>query len=140
MAKRKRSTGSCAGGYEVGYGKPPKETQFRKGQSGNPKGRPKGSRNLFTRLSSALIEKVSITENGRRKTITKWDAACKQLANRSAAGDLAAARLVLSVLSQVESNDQAVGLMLTPEMDQALAKSLLARLTAVEDHREDEPK
>lgn len=50
MAKRKRSSGSRSGGYDVGYGKSPKETQFRKGQSGNPKRRPKRSRNLVTCL------------------------------------------------------------------------------------------
>jgi Family of unknown function (DUF5681)/Histidine kinase-, DNA gyrase B-, and HSP90-like ATPase len=54
----------------VGYGKPPRHTRFKKGQSGNLKGRPKGSQNLTTLLSEALNERVIVTENGGRRRIT----------------------------------------------------------------------
>jgi Family of unknown function (DUF5681) len=57
--------------YEVGYGRPPKASQFRKGQSGNPKGRPKGKRGVKTILRRILSEKVTIHENGRPLTMTK---------------------------------------------------------------------
>src|SRR5215469_5153687 len=53
--------------YEVGYGKPPRSSRFKKGQSGNPRGRPSGSKNLSTLLSEALNEPVIVTENGRRR-------------------------------------------------------------------------
>jgi hypothetical protein len=56
---------------DVGYGKPPRETRFRKGRSGNPRGRPRGSRNFASLLEEALAEPVVITENGRRKRATK---------------------------------------------------------------------
>jgi hypothetical protein len=54
--------------------KPPKHTQFKKGQSGNPRGHPRGAKNLATVLGEVLDEKVTITENGRRRTITKAEA------------------------------------------------------------------
>jgi hypothetical protein len=52
--------------YEVGHGKPPRHTRFKKGQSGNPRGRPKGSKNLPTLLTEALNEPVVVAENGKR--------------------------------------------------------------------------
>src|SRR5437588_11273536 len=71
----------------VGYCRPPQHTQFRKGQSGNPKGRPKGSQALASIWLRAMNEKVTISENGQRRRITKQEAAIKQLANKAASGD-----------------------------------------------------
>lgn len=79
-----------------GYGKPPKGTQFRKGRSGNPKGRPRGSRNSTSLLDEALKERVIISENGRRRRITKLEAILKQLVNKAARGDHRATQLLLA--------------------------------------------
>ena len=57
--------------YDVGYRKPPKHGQFRKGRSGNPTGRKKGSHNLKTDLYDELFSKITISEGGRRRQITK---------------------------------------------------------------------
>ena len=65
MARSERS-----GSYEVGYKKPPKHTRFKKGQSGNPKGRPKGSRNFSTDVKATLSQSVRVTEGGKAKTIS----------------------------------------------------------------------
>ncbi len=93
MGKRKRGKGQGTGG--VGYGRPPRATQFKPGQSGNPKGRPKGSLNLETVLGRALAEKVVIVENGRRRRLSKLQIAVKQLVNKAAAGDPRATQLLL---------------------------------------------
>lgn len=61
-------------GYEVGYGKPPRHTRFRKGRSGNPRGRPRGAKNAGTILRDILYRKVTITEDGQRKRITAIEA------------------------------------------------------------------
>src|SRR5438128_8763465 len=70
--------------YEVGFGKPPKGTQFRKGESGNPKGRPKGKPNLATIINRTLQAKVIIKENGRRREVTKYEPGLIQLSNTAA--------------------------------------------------------
>ncbi len=72
-----------------------------KGQSGNPNGRPKGTLNRGTVLARALDERVVINENGRRRTVTKWEAATKQLANKAASGDLNAMRLASTLLETI---------------------------------------
>jgi hypothetical protein len=69
---------------QVGYCHPPESARFTKGQSGNPKGRPKGSLNVATVFIKTLREKVVINENGQRKTVTKLEAAIKQLVNKAA--------------------------------------------------------
>ena len=51
--------------YEVGYGKPPKHTRFRKGQSGNPKGRRKGVANFRTDVAEVLQTPVKMRQNGK---------------------------------------------------------------------------
>src|SRR5260370_31225451 len=70
--------------YEVGYRKPPGHTRFKKGQSGNPKGRPAGAKNLSTLLSEALNEPVVVTENGGQRQITKRAAIIKQPTHQAA--------------------------------------------------------
>ena len=89
--------------YQVGYGKPPRHTQFAKGQSGNPRGRPSGSKNLATLVSEALNEMVIVTEDGGRRKITKREAIFKQLVNRSAKADWRAIKILLDILREIES-------------------------------------
>lgn len=70
----------------TGYANPPKETQFKKGQSGNPKGRPKGDKNYLTLANRELSQKVSIMENGRHKTISKKEVFIKTAINKGIVG------------------------------------------------------
>lgn len=81
---------------KVGYCSPPKQSRFKKGQSGNPKGRPRSSHSLPALLEKALRETVVITEKGKRKTVRKAEALMKQLVNRACAGDVPASRLLLT--------------------------------------------
>jgi len=84
--------------YEVGYGKPPRHTRFKPGQSGNPRGRPSGSKNLRTLLSDALNESVVIADNGGRRRVSKREAIVTQLVNRSATADWRAVKILLEIL------------------------------------------
>src|SRR3954468_21576956 len=87
-ARRRPPMPSDRGGaYEVGYGRPPRRTRFEKGQSGNPRGRPPGAKSLKALLSEALDQSVTVTENGKRRKVTKREAIITQLVNRSATAD-----------------------------------------------------
>ena len=87
---------------KVGYCNPPEHTRFKKGQSGNPRGRPKGTLNIATVLERTLREKGIITENGKRKTITKLEAAIKQLTNKAASEELKALQLLAALVRSAE--------------------------------------
>jgi hypothetical protein len=92
------------GDHEVGYGKPPRYSQFTKGQSGNPRGRPAGAKNLKTLLNKALNELVIVTENGGRRKISKREAIVTQLVNRSAKADYKAIQILLGMLRDIEGH------------------------------------
>ena len=81
----------------VGYGKPPQHSRFKKGQSGNPRGRPKGSQSAARLARRILNEKIVIKENGQRRMITRREAMLKQLANKGIMGDLRSIREVLNL-------------------------------------------
>ncbi len=118
----------------VGYRSPPAATRFRKGVSGNPQGRPKGSLNVATVLTKALREKVTITEKGRRKTVTKLEAALKQLVNKAAAGDLRALRHLTALAHDAEAQENArdTELQGLGEMDQDVMQGILRRFQRTE--------
>ena len=82
--------------YPVGYGKPPQSTRFRKGISGNPRGRPKGAKNIGTILAQLGRKRVTITTNGRTRAVSMLEAMILQMMSRAAAGDLKAIRETLA--------------------------------------------
>lgn len=88
--------------YEVGYGKPPAARRFPKGQSGNPKGRRKGARNLKTDLLEELHERIAVSERGKRRTLTKQQALLKRLMQEALSGNHKASALLLQLSMQFE--------------------------------------
>jgi hypothetical protein len=114
--------------YEIGYGKPPKGTRFRAGVSGNPAGRPAGSCNAKTLAERVLNEEVVINENGRRKRVTKKEATFKQLANKSASGDLNATRLLLPIMSAIDDKADESPQVDLDEADQKVLQRVLRKL------------
>lgn len=87
--------------YKVGYGKPPRHTRFRKGRSGNPKGRPKHTRNLRSDLVEELRESILVREGNRERHISKQRAMLKSLTARAIKGDPRAANIILNMIMRV---------------------------------------
>jgi Family of unknown function (DUF5681) len=86
--------------YKVGYKKPPLHTRFQKGQSGNPRGRPRGSKNLSTLLTDALNEPVVVTEDGKRRKISKRELGIRQLVNKFAMAEAQATKILLGLMQE----------------------------------------
>jgi hypothetical protein len=87
--------------YKVGYGKPPKARQFKRGKSGNPKGRPKGSLNLATDLTAELGEHITVREDGRSRKVSKQRALIKSLMAKALQGDIRAMASLLALYARV---------------------------------------
>jgi Family of unknown function (DUF5681) len=92
--------GSCDEPAEkVGPGKPPRHTRFQPGQSGNPNGRPKGSKNFAAILQQQLRKKVTITVDGKPKRVTVQEVIARRLANDSMKGTTKAMELLIRLTS-----------------------------------------
>lgn len=103
MSKRK---GSKSPDYVVGYGRPPKATQFTPGKSGNPKGRPKGARSVGAVLHDVIQQKIAVTENGQTRRIPALEVMLRRLANDAMRNDPRALKLLLSLVDRyAESTD-----------------------------------
>jgi hypothetical protein len=119
------------GNSGVGYGIPPKATQFKSGQSGNPKGRPKGAKNLNTLLNRTINERLTITENGKRRTINKLEATVKQLVNKAASGDYKSGQLLLQLVQLVEGRSEADNVFAQPavaDTDYLVMNNIISRI------------
>lgn len=100
--------------YDVGYGKPPTKTRFRPGQSGNPKGKPKGAKNAKPSLSEERIKSlimeeayrtIPIVERGRRTSIPMMTAILRAVAMNAAKGNNRAAILFTTLVSKTEADN-----------------------------------
>jgi hypothetical protein len=83
------------GDYEVGYGKPPRTSQLKKGESGNPSGRPKKPTDSDSEWRRELASKMTVIEKGKRSTITKSAAYKRQTTNKAIQGNAQAIRVVM---------------------------------------------
>jgi hypothetical protein len=127
--------------YDVGYGRPPKENRFAKGRSGNPKGRPKGTKNFATTFHEVTQELIRVRENGKDKTMTKLEAAFRQLVSKAMSGDLKATKEILQwnrVFEDAAERDEVDSP--DAEKDAAAMRSLVKRVRTVQAGNEPEPR
>ena len=111
----------------IGYGKPPKHTRYTKGQSGNPGGRAKGSRNFKTVFEDVMESGVELSEKGRKREVRLVEALILQFAQCGLKGDWKA---IDSLLERYERylGDRAQPATNLPEEDDRMLDELLARL------------
>lgn len=138
MTKKKKAANDngmhAAGPGRVGYCNPPKHSQFKKGKSGNPKGRPKGSQNLGTLLKATFDHKLTTTVNGKLTKMPLIQALITKLVATALSGNHAAMKLAFNLYSgahPVVNDNQPLAagssFELTPEDLAAIAKSTLLK-------------
>jgi hypothetical protein len=120
----------------VGYGRPPKQTRFRQGESGNPKGRPRGTRNLKTELEQEMRQPILVREGNKQMRITKRHAVIKSQLAKAIRGDTRAAAWVFEIVGRLLDPDSADGAgtgRQLPVDDQAILADYAVRLAAGRD-------
>jgi hypothetical protein len=134
--------------YEIGYRKPPAGTRFTKGCSGNPKGRPKGSRSLETVFNEVIRERVSLTEGGRTRKVSKLEAILRQLLAKALTGDMRAIKELIALKQLFDTvADPSAGENPDNEKNHAVMQSFLERMrsmtaepTDIDQPKGDEPR
>lgn len=101
LDRRSRKT-SADKDYEVGYGRPPVKTQFQPGQCGNPRGRPKATRNVNSIIKDSVFKVREATIDGKKKRMTQFEIGIHQLMNKFMTGDAKASAQVLALLTKMQ--------------------------------------
>lgn len=122
MGKLPSDSGKGTGG--VGPGRPPVEHQFRKGVSGNPKGRPRKERDLAKLIEAELDREINVTEGGNQRKITKREALATGMVNDALQGNDKARAMLIKLKSQSGASDSDA-----VEIDEAQVLSYLRRQT-----------
>ncbi|MGE3992041.1 DUF5681 domain-containing protein [Pseudorhodoplanes sp.] len=93
--------------YSVGRGKPPKHTQFKKGDGRKRPGRPKGSKNIATLVLEAAHAQVDAIIDGKKRKISKKQSAAIRLANAGAMGDPKLLLKFIDLIGEIEARAEA---------------------------------
>jgi len=99
---------------KVGYGRPPKDTQFKKGNAANPRGRAKGLKNYATQFIEAVNETVPLTLEGRSVRVTKLQATILALVDKGTKGDPKAMVEVLDRVAELEARAEEAAMARVP--------------------------
>jgi len=116
--------------YDVGYKKPPKNGRFKKGQSGNPNGRPKGSKNFVTILTKELNQKITVNENGKQKNISRMEAMVKRLVAEALQGERRSLITLIDIMRKTGQMDEVEVQGLIPENYESILDSFVERQQA----------
>ena len=117
--------------YEVGYGKPPKHTQFQPGRSGNPKGRRRGANNLQTDVLRMLREPVKLRSGDKVRTISTQEATLRKLREKALNGDARALDRFVELAARHNNHavEEAPSVMRDPD-EEAVLNEFVARVQA----------
>jgi Family of unknown function (DUF5681) len=113
--------------YEIGYRRPPPSGQFSKGQSGNPKGRPKGSKNFLTLLEQELAQSIVVNENGRKKKVTRLQAMVKRMVAGALQGDHKSLVALIEILKKTGRLEEGKAESLLPDNYQSLLDTFVVQ-------------
>ncbi len=130
MTDKKEPTAKQRRNHSVGYGKPPKQHQFKKGQSGNPRGRPRGAANriteesILTHVAREAYREVSVNDGTKTLTLPLVIVSIRSLMQKAAKGDLRAIDKALELLEKVEEKGASDKAMMASKANQSFEKYL----------------
>ncbi len=114
--------------YVVGPGRPPLETRFKPGVTGNRRGRPKGSVSAGALLKKTGLKKVPVTEGGRRKLVTREQYALHAIVNKAMKGDLKAMEIYLRETAKISDESASRAELIVPDLDRATKRKIAERM------------
>lgn len=118
--------------YEVGYRRPPKKSRFKKGVSGNPRGRPKGSNNFLTLLGQELEKPITINEDGKKKNITRMQAIVMRMVAGALQGEQKSVLSLIEILRRTGQFEESEMDDFLPEDYEAILNAYVSRKQAAQ--------